>query len=235
MISVYDGHQAGVGRVATDSTWHHWFDDNIATLQAADNDDWKKISRYFINLAVWLNPPGFSTQCLYLSALASHFEYPGFEEYYPERPVRELGAELRLHLSRIYGPCWVSERVWWDIVLYKKLLPFEILREPKPRFDFGGIPPEVIEDTVLGHFVEATMKPALAVKAAAGRGRGNAGPAAPALQIRAARRLVPPGPGQEARWRRERALAAFRGGREVRRVAQALIRIAGTRCCARRR
>ena len=59
MISVYDGHQAGVGRVATDSTWHHWFDDNIATLQAADNDDWKKISRYFINLAVWLNPQAF--------------------------------------------------------------------------------------------------------------------------------------------------------------------------------
>lgn len=170
MISVYDGHQAGVGRVATDTTWHHWFDVNIETLQAADNDDWKKISRYFINLAVWLNPPGFSTNCLYLSALASHFEYPGFEEYHPTRPTRELGAELRLHLAKIYGPCWVTERVFWDIILYKKLLPFEILRELEPRFDFGGILPEVIEDTILGHFVEATMQPALSVKQAVSEG-----------------------------------------------------------------
>ncbi len=59
MIAVYDGHQAGVGRVATDSTWHHWMDVNINAIKAADNDDWKKISRYFINLAVWLNPPGY--------------------------------------------------------------------------------------------------------------------------------------------------------------------------------
>ena len=29
MISVYDGHRADVGRVATDSTWHHWMNINI--------------------------------------------------------------------------------------------------------------------------------------------------------------------------------------------------------------
>ena len=32
MIAVYDGHRAGVGRVATDSTWHHWMDVNIDTI-----------------------------------------------------------------------------------------------------------------------------------------------------------------------------------------------------------
>jgi hypothetical protein len=28
-VGVYDGHQANVGRIAVDSTWHHFFDINL--------------------------------------------------------------------------------------------------------------------------------------------------------------------------------------------------------------
>lgn len=170
MISVYDGHLAGVGRVATDSTWHHWMDVNIATLKAADGVEWKKISRYFINLAVWLNPPGLKTHCLWYTTLVSHFEYPGFEEYWPERPVLELGDALRRHLSLIYGPCWVTERIWWELIWVRRLFPWEILKERDPRFDFGGIDPEMIENLFLGHLVKATLETAGAIKKAANEG-----------------------------------------------------------------
>lgn len=172
MISVYDGHRAGVGRVATDSTWHHWMDVNIDNMKAADNDDWKKISRYFINLAVWLNPPGFSTHCLYLSAVVSHFEFPGFQEFVPGLSTRELGRGLRTHLIKYYGPCWVTEHIW-DIIWQRKLLPFEILTKLKAQADQPDIDPDIFEETVLGTLVEATMKQAEAIKRSASDGKAQ--------------------------------------------------------------
>ncbi|TNF61595.1 MAG: hypothetical protein EP306_06230 [Burkholderiales bacterium] len=165
MIAVYDGHRAGVGRVATDSTWHHWMDVNINALRAANNDDWKKISRYFINLALWLNPPGFSTRCLYLSVVASHFESVGFQEYHPGASTAELGRALRLHLGKVYGPCWVTERIW-ELAHELRQIPQRHLMELGKRFEGSDIDEEDFEDLVLGRMVEATLKPADLVKGA---------------------------------------------------------------------
>lgn len=180
MISVYDGHRAGVGRVATDSTWHHWMDVNIDNMKAANNDDWKKISRYFINLAVWLNPPGFSTRCLYLSAVVSHFEYPGFQEFSPGLSTRELGRSLRTHLIKYYGPCWVTEHIW-EIIWERKLLPFDILTKVKPQIEQLDSDPDIVEEVVLGTLVEVTMKQAETIKAAAEAGKAEVDIAIPEL------------------------------------------------------
>ncbi len=71
VVGAYDGHRAGVGRVAVDSTWHHFFDINLigdpvapfpktqgfnasADGVAALND----IRAYYRNLATWLARPG---------------------------------------------------------------------------------------------------------------------------------------------------------------------------------
>ena len=161
MIAVYDGHQADVGRVATDSTWHHWMDVNINAIKAADNDDWKKISRYFINLAVWLNPPGYSTKCFYLSVISSHFEYVGFQEYSPKIPVIELGKSLRDYLASLYGPCWVSEMIWQiphDLKFTKEL------KEIDKWFSKTRLAPENFELFILGYMVKMTMEQAESVK-----------------------------------------------------------------------
>jgi hypothetical protein len=163
MIAVYDGHQAGVGRVATDSTWHHWMDVNINAIKAANNDDWKKISRYFINLAVWLNPPGFSTRCFYLSVVASHFEYVGFQEYSPKASKLALGHSLRTHLAFLYGPCWVTDIIWL-LPLELNLFKPEELRKIAKRFSELEINPEYFEELVLGHMVEVTMAEAESIK-----------------------------------------------------------------------
>jgi hypothetical protein len=169
MISVYDGHLAGVGRVATDSTWHHWMDVNIEEIKNADTNDWKLIQRYFINLAVWLNPPGFTTRCFYICAFKSHFAYPGFQEYQRGLHRYELGRALKVHLSYIYGPCWVRDLIWWKIRDFARI-DMRILEEREPpRFPLGVIDGDLVEEAILGRIVEQTMDDAEAIKRGAGR------------------------------------------------------------------
>jgi len=64
VIGVYDGHRADVGRIAADATWHHWFDLNLRGGGSGFDDTpqgrqhLEKFEAYFLNLAVWLAPPG---------------------------------------------------------------------------------------------------------------------------------------------------------------------------------
>lgn len=72
VIGAYDGHQAGVGRIVVDSTWHHWININlngagagglaggVATdglySGAAPTPEYLQIQQYFQNIAGWLEP-----------------------------------------------------------------------------------------------------------------------------------------------------------------------------------
>lgn len=71
-IAAYDGHRAGVGRVATDATWHHFVNINLVgdTGVPATNPKrfgflastqgqahFEEVKAYFRNLAVWLARP----------------------------------------------------------------------------------------------------------------------------------------------------------------------------------
>lgn len=82
VLCAYDGHRAGVGRVVTDSTWHHFVNVNlIGIFEGGIFDNFvrsgedptkhtgflasvqgqevlKKIQHYYVNTAVWLAPPG---------------------------------------------------------------------------------------------------------------------------------------------------------------------------------
>ncbi|MBC7827147.1 MAG: hypothetical protein H7122_05340 [Chitinophagaceae bacterium] len=84
-ISAYDGHRAGIGRIVTDATWHHFvnvnliglvegggFDDLTAAHSATKHDGFlstlqglahlAKIKEYFVNIGVWISPPAM-IQC----------------------------------------------------------------------------------------------------------------------------------------------------------------------------
>ncbi|SFB08045.1 hypothetical protein SAMN05421688_2803 [Poseidonocella pacifica] len=69
-ICAYNGHRAGVGRVVTDATWHHFVNVNLVGYTSLPNDTVKgqgflassagqahleNIRAYFRNLAVWLS------------------------------------------------------------------------------------------------------------------------------------------------------------------------------------
>jgi hypothetical protein len=71
VIGAYDGHRVGVGRVAVDSTWHHFFDinligDPIAPFPKTEgfnaSTDGKAvladIEAYYVNIGTWIARPG---------------------------------------------------------------------------------------------------------------------------------------------------------------------------------
>ena len=170
MINVYDGHRAGIGRVATDSTWHHWMNINITELEAAGGTNWEKIKRYYLNLAVWLAPPHVSRTCFHLHVLESFFAYPGIEEFSPKRPTIELGASFRAYLLHWHGSCWVTQflidRLTDLSVSYRERWMERYLRYPQFDKPFPPRPdpclscptPDLFEAAVLGGIVKATAQ-----------------------------------------------------------------------------
>ena len=166
MVSVYDGHRAGVGRVATDSTWHHWMDVNITDMKNAAGTDWDKISRYFINLAVWLSPPNYGTSCLFLHTFMSHFQNVGLQEYSRSLDAVTLGRSLRDHLSFTFGPCWITE------IVHQLLEILDLRFQHDPIWELPDpcltCPPwDLIENAVLGGLIQASFDEVEKVKAAA--------------------------------------------------------------------
>ncbi len=55
-LALYDGNRAGVGRIAADSTWHHYLNDNLRgfTTNTADPSIINRIGQFYSNLALWL-------------------------------------------------------------------------------------------------------------------------------------------------------------------------------------
>ncbi|MFT3929371.1 MAG: hypothetical protein QM709_03635 [Spongiibacteraceae bacterium] len=166
MISVYDGHRANIGRVATDSTWHHWMNINLTQLEAAGGNNWEKIKRYFLNLAIWLAPPHIHRHCFHFHALESFYSYPGIEEFHSKADLLEVGTALRTRLAKWYGPCWVTQFTFdlsglIDVHLRERLLErYTALPTPKrpiPRPDpcLTCPPPDMIEKAILGGAVRA--------------------------------------------------------------------------------
>lgn len=174
MISAYDGRTANVGRVATDSTWHHWMNLNIAELENAGGDNWEKIKRYYLNLALWLSRPHIHLACFHHHLVASFYSYPGIEEFHHKVDVFELGHTFRHHLTHLYGSCWVTQYVidWIahiDIKFHARIIEryFDIplpdehcSPKPRPRPDpcLTCPPLDMIEEAILGGAVQATSK-----------------------------------------------------------------------------
>lgn len=172
MISVYDGHRVGIGRVAADSTWHHWMNINITQLEAAGGANWEKIKRYYLNLALWLAPASHIYLGFTATLVESFFAYPGIEEYAFEQSRFELGLTLRQHLLRHLGPCWVTLFVLDHLKdLDRKLLDRfleEYLREAPRKLEFPPKPkpnpclscpsPEGIEIMVLGGIADSILR-----------------------------------------------------------------------------
>ncbi len=173
MISVYDG-PGKVGRVVTDSTWHHWFDENITQIEAAGGTNWAKISRYYLNVAVWLAPPTIFHWCFAYEVLATHFTYLGFQEYSPKLNIFDLGKPLHTQLTRYYGPCWVTSFIFdrielvdadfwaWlkDRLFWKDGIPF-----PGGDPCLSCPPFELIEIAVLGGLVRSSFATADKIRA----------------------------------------------------------------------
>ncbi len=157
VISAYDGHNVDVGRIAADSTWHHWFDINLTGLPTAPYDGFdatpagqaalKKIDAYFLNVGVWLSPPARQIEMRNAGWWAILWTDHIFE-LSPKLPLWYLGEQAIDALGRMASRCTLHEWIFLDKIFKEKIprwewpqlfgrLPYVHL--PLERYVAGGI------------------------------------------------------------------------------------------------
>lgn len=153
-IGVYDGHAIAHGRVLVDSTWHHWFDMNIASLEAANTSDFQKIRRYFQNVAIWLSPPSSQQRMLNYAAVWAVFTPSAIEGLTIDLPVYVLGGHAIDILGRSTSDCLVTS---W--VLGQFELPIrELIRPPiGPEPIWSSPPEEIFTQAIMGGVIRQLL------------------------------------------------------------------------------
>lgn len=129
-IAAYDGHGAGVGRVATDATWHHFVNTNLDGTQSGlsglqnppgtDTPDLQRIRQYYRNLATWLMPKNVRRCLRFPWVIQALNRYPLFEELRipvlddaPGMMLHDIGVQVTAALSRRLPP-WQAESLVID-------------------------------------------------------------------------------------------------------------------------
>jgi hypothetical protein len=148
VVAAYDGQLAGVGRIVSDSTWHHYFNVNLVGFGPGPIRD--DIADYFVNLAVWLTPAPKREQMkcwlwwwVVLQPTVQMAKY---------QPLRLLGAAARDVLGRVATQCQITE-----FTDFFDLDPKILAKVPWPPEEFllGGIVREY-HDAI--DFMEANPK-----------------------------------------------------------------------------
>jgi hypothetical protein len=157
MISVYDGQKIGIGRVVTDSTWHHWFNMNLDGLATeADKTEYEKIKRYYINIGVWLASNSFRKAMTHCALVLSRFEHFGLMERDLTANVIDIGRAHIHYLWPKLGPCWVRDWIWEGLFevdrdIWKWL---EDRLKPRPWPCLTCPPIDLIEASVMGGVIK---------------------------------------------------------------------------------
>ena len=167
-ISAYDGNRAGVGRVVTDATWHHFVninlvgDKGVATsdpkyygflASASGQAHFEVIKTYYLNIAKWIARPStrrcmrkraiwYSTWSdLLLESVTAGTPQSIEKLKFPELIL--IGGHARDVLGRFAGRCLVIE---WLVELIRPNLIDEFI----PVIDPWGELPREMEDSSTG-------------------------------------------------------------------------------------
>jgi hypothetical protein len=144
LVNVYDGSEAGVGRIVTDSTWHHWLNVNLLGLESTP--DYVRIQNFFTNVAVWL-----CREELRQSMLSTWVWDFAVSEFDPMRfsihdSIWRLGIAARDVLGRKASQCTGIEWTFDHIILLRQKFKLPDLTGPCLT-----CPPwEVFEIAILG-------------------------------------------------------------------------------------
>jgi hypothetical protein len=168
LIGAYNGHDAGVGRVVVDSTWHHWFDVNLTGRAIQDLDSephsiwnpkvygfhaspagqaaYARIQNYFRNVAIWLAPPS-QQSCMAFRAMWGMIQrYPAIERLSTRQKIWELGGAGLDALGRRASQCTVSD--WIHDFFIERVAEEQFKPGPEPCLT---CPPfELLEQYAIG-------------------------------------------------------------------------------------
>ncbi|MEM6989961.1 MAG: hypothetical protein AAF721_05675 [Myxococcota bacterium] len=167
-IGVYDGHAIDHGRVVVDSTWHHWFDLNIAALESADTDDFKKIKRYFQNTAIWLSRKSQQQAMLNYAAFWTVLTNSAIEELSVGTSIWTLATSAIDILGRATSDCLVHS--WLIDRLPIPIFELEFWPRPLPDPCWSCPPIDLFTHAVMGSVIQELLPHRDAMMKAAGSG-----------------------------------------------------------------
>lgn len=164
LIGTYDGDPVGIGRVVVDSTWHHWFSENLVGFEAANPPVMALMKQYFRNVALWLATPGQRAGML-SAATWGLVIATGPMEFPPTSPLLALGEQALDVIGRTASQCTIREWTW----PYFELERFKVLRRPDPCL---SCPPfDLLERTILGGITKAMIGVAFPIQQEISLGR----------------------------------------------------------------
>jgi len=137
-ISAYDGHRAGVGRVVTDATWHHFVNVNLVgdlgmpvgdpkhfgfLASAQGQAHFEEIKAYYRNIAIWISPPSLIA-CMNRRlvwwlvwnerVMEATLTTPNIRlKLMPISVIWQIGKHARDVLGRYAGRCQSNSLVYW--------------------------------------------------------------------------------------------------------------------------
>ncbi|HEY6189262.1 MAG TPA: hypothetical protein VIW80_16535 [Pyrinomonadaceae bacterium] len=166
LVSAYDGHNANVGRIVADSSWHHWVDNNLlgnpGAISPASDAGFdatpagmvalRKIDAYFLNCATWLAPPNIQAEmrrCVWWSIL-----WTGqIAELSVDDPIWHLGSEALKALGEYTSYGSASEWVL-NIPAFREKISNQQLTQITAHFRLLDLP---FEQYVAGGIIHNLM------------------------------------------------------------------------------
>ena len=173
-ISAYDGHEAGVGRVATDATWHHFVNINLDGKGSArdglmdppgtDTEDLEQIRQYYRNLGTWLMPRNVRRCLRYPLVIKEIFEFPLIEELkipWPPKPIPDgpwpkIGSDLKAALAIKHGKAMANAVAADALADAVGVEAAARLRSEARKGDWSGL--VELENAALGALVAASIE-----------------------------------------------------------------------------
>ncbi|MEN8147078.1 MAG: hypothetical protein ABFR02_05610 [Campylobacterota bacterium] len=171
-IVAYDGHNANVGRISTDATWHHFININLINTSSgpgliANPDAYDRVNTYFGNIAKWLMPKN-TRRCLRWPIIIAVKEMYPIKEFLfdikksPDlTTLLELGQEMQTTLARVMTPGEQQEFVTDLFEMHSEDLAQQITSLHKQsnniedQIGLRTAPLELMEQAALGAVVHA--------------------------------------------------------------------------------
>jgi hypothetical protein len=173
ILAAYNGDCAGVGRIVSDSTWHHYLNENLTAFgpPAPEGSVGDQIGQFYGNLAVWLSPRSTRREMASLMFfwLANHLftleelrlEPQDCDEQESDQ-LLDIGRAAYSLLNQIASPCEIHE-------LIQAVLPdeycdqFEALNFPERGFSLSLLPSKEI---IVGCIVDSHQQELIRIEAA---------------------------------------------------------------------
>lgn len=170
VVGAYDGHRVDVGRIAVDSSWHHWIDLNLEGFRASDkgSDHYAAIQLYFRNVAWWTARRSTIDAMFDVAMVGARWLQP-LNELQQGEPISLLGYYGVKLMQKIASKALVDEWIRWRLphevreILIAQPAIAAMGPEPAPtrgfyayrEFALGGIIRELLAMPVRpGHRVE---------------------------------------------------------------------------------